>query len=270
MLPVRRPWLVALGGQRHQEPTPLLVDALASPLPAWATVHPWPHVKQLSSLLWDMVPVDVCAFVHVAEKAMGNPVALLLMALVKQPSFVMDFAEAVEMGLCITAAGMAMTLHRILWDLDSDMYAPFDQHLNMATGSHMLGLCPTMLNLGMLEPSDDVHGVALGIMGTRYHLVSTVPPLLKTCFLVAGSHYLPIVRTSQDIPGYMASWAKLLPRLPLALNVSHAELYPYAHVMRKLLVWQRSRFQHNVPITVGMAASWCHDSLELSIRSCIC
>ena len=210
-----------------------------------------------------MVPVDVCAFVHVAEKAMGNPVALLLMALVKQPSFVMDFAEAVEMGLCITAAGMAMTLHRILWELDSDMYAPFDQHLNMATGSHMLGLCPTMLNLGMLEPSDDVHGVALGIMGTRYHLVSTVPPLLKTCFLVAGSHYLPIVRTSQDIPGYMASWAKLLPRLPLALNVSHAELYPYAHVMRKLLVWQRSRFQHNVPITVGMAASWCHDSLEL-------
>jgi len=263
-LPVRRPWLLALGGQRPQEPALLLVDPLVSPLPAWATVRPWPHVKQLSSLLWDMVPVDVCAFEHVAQQAAGNPVALLLMALINQPSFVMDLAEAVSMGLCITAAGMATTLHRILWDFDSERFVPFDQHSNTAAVSHMLGMCTTMLNLGMLRPSDDLHGVALGAMGTRYHLVSIVPPLLKACYLITGSHYLPIVSVSQDIPGYMASWAKLLPRLPDALNVHHADLYPYSHVMRKLLVWQRSRFQINMPITVGMAASWCRDSLPLT------
>ena len=217
-----------------------------------------------------MVPVDVCAFVHVAELATRNPVALLLMALVQHPTFVMEFAEAVDRGLCITAAGMAKTLHRLVWDLDTDIDAPFDQRLNIVAESHMLGLCTTMQHLGMLTPSDDSRGVALGATGKRYNLVSTVPLLLTCCFLITESHYIPIVSASEDIPGYMASWAKLLPRLPAALNVSHAGLYPFAHVMRKLLVWQRSRFKDNMPLTVGMAASWCSDSLELTCSTCAC
>jgi hypothetical protein len=254
-------------GQHCREPLLVPVDQLLAPLPAWATGRPWLQVRQLSSLLWDMVPVDLCSFVPSAEKARDNPVALMLMALAKQPYFVMQLADAVAMGLCMTAASMATCLHRILWDLDSCRDVAFEHNLNMAGASQMLGLCTTMLNLGMLELGDGRQGVALGPKGKRYHLVSNVPAVLSDCFLAAGSHYFPPITTSEDIPGYMTSWTKLLSRLPVALNVGHADFYTTAHIMRKLLVWLRSRYTDNMPITVGMTASWCRDCLQLTCKT---
>lgn len=267
VLPVRRPWLLALGGQHCREQSLCAVECLRHPLPEWATACPWPHVRQLSSLLWDMVPVDVHAFVASAPLAMNNPVALLLMALVKDPCFVGDLAEAVQRGRCMTATLMAKSLHQILWDLDSCRHLAYQHNLNTVADSHMLGLCTTMLNLGMLTRGDGSNGVALGPMGTRYNLVTSVPQVLKDCFTAAGSHYFPEVGPSNDIAGYMASWSKFLPRLPGALNVGHPNVCTFAHVMTKLLIWLRSCYAHNMVLTVGTSASWCRDSLRLTCIS---
>lgn len=222
--------------------------------------RPWSQIHQLSSLLLDMTPSDLSAFVPAAKQTGFNPVALLLMAMAKQPMFVATLSDHISTRSISTPVGMADAIGLTLQSLESvkvygnSVVSMYTQHL-----THM------MIDLGMLIVDDAKDGVILG--GAPYALVTGVPPILQACFDTASSHHFPDVTTASQIPGYLESWVKFLDKLPEQMNLGEdAHDSAPMDVIGKLMVWLRSAFLDEAPTTVEDAADlWWPVSLCLTV-----
>ena len=230
MMPAKPAWVQALCPRPRQKP---------QDPPAWALVCPWREVEELSSLLLDMTPSDMFAFVPAAARIGANrPVALLLIAVAKHPEFIAALSEAISATSTLPENSLMMfgTIRSALVGLGCT-----EAGSTAVISRYMPDLTTLMQRLGMLEADDALSGVLLG--GRRWTLADVVPASLRACCDTASSHYFPDVTTASDVIAYLQAWDVFLSRLPTDLQLS-GENNPAdpMYVVDKLMVWLRSAF----------------------------
>lgn len=212
--------------------------------------QPWRHLRQLYPLLLDMTPCDVTAFVHAAKQTGFNPVALLIIAVAKHPEFITNLSKLVGAHGVMDPDTMALAIKSAVNGLGRN-----EEDNNLVWHVCMEPLTVALERLGILEPNDAKTGILLA--AGRFAVVRGVPSNLQACFDAVSSHQFPDVTTASDIPGYLKSWCKFLPKLPAALDVGDdSDGLDARSIIVKLNLWLKSSFPDASPASVGDATGF--------------
>ena len=219
---------------------------------------PWSQLRKLYPLLLDMTPCDVAAFVPAAEQTGFNPVALLIMALAKHPTFIERISDLSRMHGLTDPDAMG---EAIRWALDGLGRDESDR--NCVWHVCIEPLTITLLSLGILLPDDAKAGIRLA--AGRFTVVPGVPSNLQGCFDAARSHQFPFVTKSSDIPRYLISWGEFLAKLPAAMDVGDDSNGKEAmSIIGKVKIWLTYRFPDALPTPAGDATLLWPDSPGLN------